>query len=102
MRSIKWRFEKIAKQQPNASSLIVFAEAIAKEGFSKDRLRRAFNRLVDIDDFDSSDKRRVLANLEKLNGPRSIPKIKANTELVQGFTVKPIYVSHSQKILVPA
>jgi hypothetical protein len=62
MRSINARFKK----SKNTTTITKFYDAIAYQKFSKDRLRRAFNDLVDPDDYDQSDKRAILQDLYRL------------------------------------
>jgi hypothetical protein len=62
MRSINARFNK----SKNTTTITKFYDAIAYQQFSKDRLRRAFNDLVDPEDYDSSDKRAILQDLYRL------------------------------------
>ncbi|MEI6552997.1 MAG: hypothetical protein WCO09_00340 [bacterium] len=68
MKSIERRFKKVAEQNPNLGDYIVFAKAIAGQGFTKDRLARAFNKLVPKDDYAPGDKKELLAHLYDLNG----------------------------------
>jgi hypothetical protein len=63
MRSIERRFKKIEKENPNLSTFIVFSRAVAGQHFSKDRLSRWFNKLVDKDDYDKKDKKTILEYL---------------------------------------
>ena len=72
MRSIDIRFNKFAKRLPTGASLTVFMEAVAGQGYCKQRLYNAFNRLVDKDDYDRTIKRQVLAYLGKVNSVRSV------------------------------
>lgn len=63
MRSIKRRFERVAKANPNMSSYICFANAIKGMNFSKDRLSRFFNELVDKGDYAKTEKRPLMQHL---------------------------------------
>jgi hypothetical protein len=62
MRSIERRFN-ISK---NTTTITKFYDAIAYQKFSKDRIKRYFNQLVDKDDYDQSDKRAILQDLYRL------------------------------------
>lgn len=62
MRSIERRFEK----SKNTTTITKFYDAVAYQKFSKDRIRRYFNQLVDKDDYDQSDKRAILQDLYRL------------------------------------
>ena len=68
MKSIERRFKKISDANPFLGDYIVFAKAIAGQGFSKVRLARAFNKLVPKDDYDPKEKKELLAHLYDLNG----------------------------------
>jgi hypothetical protein len=68
MKSIERRFRKEEKDNPNLGDYIVFAKAIAGQGFSQDRLARAFNKLVPTDDYDTKDKKALMEHLNLLNG----------------------------------
>lgn len=63
MKSIKRRFLKIQKENPNLGDYIVFARAIAGGNFTRARIARAFNELVPKDDYDQKDKKDLLGLL---------------------------------------
>ena len=58
MRSIERRFNylKQRKENRNLSSFVIFAKSVQGKGFSEDRLRRAFNKLVDKSDYANDEK----------------------------------------------
>ena len=62
MRSIERRFEK----SKNTTTITKFYDAVIYQKFSKDRIKRYFNKLVDKDDYDTSDKRAILQDLYRL------------------------------------
>ncbi len=68
MKSIERRFNNVAKANPFLGDYIVLAQAIAGQGFSQDRLARAFNKLVPTDDYDLKDKKVLMEHLYLLNG----------------------------------
>lgn len=75
MKSIERRFNKIAKRNPFWSSYICFAEAIKGQKFSRQAIHRWFYKLVNQDDYDKSDTRDILAQLEELsNSPEDDKK----------------------------
>jgi DNA invertase Pin-like site-specific DNA recombinase len=69
MKSIKRRFNNIAKRNPNYSSYLSFAEAVKGQGFSKQTIQRWFNKLVDKDDYARSEKRETVDFLINLSSP---------------------------------
>jgi hypothetical protein len=69
MRSIKRRFNNIAKRNPNYSSYLCFAEAIKGQRFSKQMIQRWFNKLVDKNDYARSEKRGTVDFLVNLSNP---------------------------------
>ena len=62
MRSIERRFEK----SKNTTTITKFYDAVIYQKFSNDRIKRYFNKLVDIDDYDVSDKRAILQDLYRI------------------------------------
>lgn len=66
MKSIQRRFRIIRERNPSWSSFISFAEAIEWQGFSKKMIYYWFNRLVEKDDYERSEKRYHLAHLLNL------------------------------------
>lgn len=67
MRSIQRRCEKIAEKNPNKNSYLCFAEAIKGQNFSQQTVHRWFEKLVEKDDFDKSEKKGILAFLDNYN-----------------------------------
>lgn len=70
MRSIERKFNNIQEKKPFWSSYICFAETISNSNFSKDLIRRWFNKLVDRDDYAQEEKRRVLNYLYTLSNKK--------------------------------
>ncbi len=68
MKSIKRRFNGNKEKNPFWSSYIIFAHSIRYQQFSKDRIARGFNELVETDDYQKKDKKALLGikNLMKL------------------------------------
>lgn len=69
MKSLERRYNK----SKNTTTITKFYDAIAYQKFSKDRIKRYFNQLVNKDDYDQSDKRAILKDLYRLttkNNPR--------------------------------
>jgi len=62
MKSIGRRFLAIQAKRPEWSSLINFNAAVTGQRLSRDRIGRAFKRLVDADDYVKSDVREILAD----------------------------------------
>jgi len=69
MKSIERRFDKIQKKNPYYSSIICFNLAVMEQGFSEVRIARQFNKLVDKDDYFSSDKKDILLFLYTFTKP---------------------------------
>ncbi len=67
MRSIERRFKQFALKNPLLGTYIVFAKAVKGCGFSKGMIARWFNKLVDKDDYESRDKRLLIAQLFALS-----------------------------------
>jgi hypothetical protein len=73
MKSLERKFQKLQKSDMGLGSYIIFARAVAGEGFSPNIIRQWFNRLVDKKEYSQSDKRALFAHLDALsNEPRSI------------------------------
>lgn len=60
MRSIKHRFDALEQKQPNHGSYINFSMAVSGQKYHPERLRRAFNKLVDKEDYSPDEKRALL------------------------------------------
>ncbi len=67
MRSIQRRFEAFKSKNPNLSSYVVLSHAVKQQRFSRDMISRWFNKLVEKDDYDSKDKRKLIQQLWKLS-----------------------------------
>lgn len=67
MRSIEKRFNEIKGKTPCASSYICFCETIREKGFSQQTISRWFNKLVNPDDYDKSEKKEVIHFLWELS-----------------------------------
>jgi len=67
MKSIKARFDKIRAVKTAKSDYICFAEAVTGQKFGKRAISAGFNRLVDKTDYDNSEKKMLLAELDKLS-----------------------------------
>jgi hypothetical protein len=66
MKSIERRFNNIVEKCPYWSSYICFAEAIKRQGFSRQTIHRWFNKLVDKNDYVKNEKKAILAHLDVL------------------------------------
>lgn len=60
MKSIKRPFNKIQEANPDWSSFVCFAKVVQGKKFTKERVQRQFNSLVDKDDYTSSEKRSLV------------------------------------------
>ncbi len=69
MRSIKRRFTNEQDKSPELSSFINFGTAIKSQRFSKDMIHRWFNKLVDKEDYQKSDKNEILKHLVSISNP---------------------------------
>ena len=79
MKSLERKFNNIAEKNPNKSSYICFAEAIKGQNFSKQTIHRWFQKLVDKNDYAKSEKKEILAQLEKISNPVRTTKIEGKT-----------------------
>jgi hypothetical protein len=70
MKSIERKFKKLNNRNPYWSSLICFAETIKSSGLSRQSIHRWFNKLVNKNDYDKTDKKQVMSFLESI-GKRS-------------------------------
>ena len=66
MKSLERRFNNIARDNPFWSSHTCFAEAIRGQKFTKRVVIYYFNKLVEKDDYDRADKRKVAEYLLSL------------------------------------
>ncbi|MFA4942071.1 MAG: hypothetical protein WC564_00315 [Patescibacteria group bacterium] len=67
MKSIERRFKNLEASNPGWSTYTCFAEAISGQGFGEQTIGRWFNKLVDKNDYSSSDKKDVLKHLVNLS-----------------------------------
>lgn len=67
MKSLERRFNQIRTQHPYWSTHLCFAKAVTNQHFTHAIILYWFNKLVDKDDYSTSDKREIIAHLEKLN-----------------------------------
>lgn len=63
---IQDKFNTITKDNPNSSTYICFVKTIKDMGMKRGTINRWFNKLVDSEDYDSSDKPKILDNLSLL------------------------------------
>ena len=66
-RSIEFLFSESKEKQPNGTTYLWFAEATNRKGFSRRRLREAFNKLVSKDDYGDGEKKDTFEFLYDLN-----------------------------------
>jgi len=66
MRSLEARYKNIADRNPDWSSYACFAEAIKGQGFETQTVRRWFSKIVEKDDYERNDKKKILLQLERL------------------------------------
>ena len=60
MKSVKRRFERFQRESPNLCSIINFSYAVNGQGFSRDKIKRNFEILVEKEDYQPSDKIRLM------------------------------------------
>lgn len=70
MKSIERRFKGISARHPAWSTYTCFAEAILGTNFTLRIIKYWFNRLVDKKDYDTKDKKRIVAHLISITKPR--------------------------------
>jgi hypothetical protein len=76
MKSLERRFQNITEKSPSSSSYICFAKAVKGQNFNKQTIHRWFQKLVDKDDYERSEKKAILAHLDNLSSP---PRTTKNT-----------------------
>jgi hypothetical protein len=90
MRSIKHRFDALQEKQPNHSTYINFSMAVCGQHYNPVRLRKAFNDLVDKEDYAPEEKRTLLqwlyshtncAEAYRIRGEKSAHKREKNKEV---------------------
>lgn len=67
MKSIERKFKKLNNRNPYWSSLICFTEAVKSSGLSRQSIHRWFNKLVDKNDYDKTDKKQIMSFLESIS-----------------------------------
>lgn len=67
MKSLKRSFEALQKKRPFSSSLINFNGACRDGKFSRDKVGRWFNKLVDPEDYEGNSKREMVAYAYELS-----------------------------------
>ena len=63
MRSIERRFKYVQRKNPFWSSFTCFANTVRGKKFSRDRIRRYFNELVDKEEYAKNEKGQILKYL---------------------------------------
>lgn len=64
MRSIERRFILEQESNPLSSTFINFVKSVKGQGFSRDKMSRWFNKLVDKDDYEKNERKMLLDWLE--------------------------------------
>jgi hypothetical protein len=67
MRTIKSKFKHLRGRNSIYSSYLIFAEVIKGCGYPRRSIREKFNELVDIEDYDKSNKKQILKYLYSLS-----------------------------------
>lgn len=67
MRSVMCLCRRVEKREPNYSSYLCLVHAVRGHGFSRETLGIALRNLVDKDDYNPRDKKRLLDHLEGLS-----------------------------------
>jgi hypothetical protein len=75
MKSIERRFNSLQKENPCMSTLMNFIGAVKGGDFSQQSISRWFGKLVDKDDYDRKDKKRLLVMLNSVTKPLRTTKI---------------------------
>lgn len=66
MKSLERRFNNITKKNLNYSSYLCFVETIKGGKFDRRTIRQWFDKLVDKDDYDQSERKDIIKNLSDL------------------------------------
>lgn len=61
MRSIERRFKNLKERNPSLGDCINFMKAVRGQNFGKDMIGRWFNKLVDKNEYDTSDKKALIS-----------------------------------------
>lgn len=78
MKSVKINFNKMVAKNPGWSTYTCFASAIKGKNFSKETLRKWFNKLVNKEDYLSGDKKAILSSLYDMS--HDSPKVVEDTQ----------------------
>ncbi len=70
MRSIQRRFETLQQKNGDLSTYTNFAKAVKQQNFSKNIIARWFNKLVEKDDYNKKDKKKLIQDLWELSKGR--------------------------------
>jgi len=79
MKSLERRFRSIVEKNPSFSSYLCFSKAIEGQGFNKQTIHRWFQKLVDKEDYEKSEKRAVLGHLDNLSNTLRTTKKQGET-----------------------
>jgi len=63
MRSLERVFRKIQNENPDLSTFICFALAVEGKSFKRKTIRKHLNALIDKEDYDLSEKKRLIDHL---------------------------------------
>ncbi len=69
MKSIKHDFENVSKKHWDLSSFVCFGMTIKGKGYSSSVIRKNFNKLVDPEDYDKSNKIEYYRHFNNLANP---------------------------------
>ena len=67
MRSLQRRFNEVQLNNSDLSTFVVFVRAIRNQKFTKGVIAEWFNRLVDVEDYDTKDKKALMVHLLELS-----------------------------------
>ena len=81
MKSVRRLFEKIARENPNWGSVIVFNHIVNQKNFSNDKIGRWFSILVDKNEYDRSEKKMILKDIYARNSMLNRTKNEGKTPL---------------------
>ncbi len=88
MKSIKRLFEKTQKENPQWGPVVVFNHIVYGKNFSKDRITRTFNELVDKSEYLKSEKKDVLEYLYLQNKPLKRTKNEGKLPHIEEITTE--------------
>ena len=69
MKSIRRLFEKISIENPLLGSVVVFKRIVREKNFSHSRIAKMFNLLVNKEEYEESEKKKILKDLYRSNIP---------------------------------